>query len=127
MSVAALSHYNATALWLKPSSDIHAGLVTPKHVAPVPDIPEPLTRRSKRRKVAQQDVQRSPGLLDLPEELTMAIIELVDAADLAFLSMTCRPLRLGTVRSIGLQWVMYIAARRAHYYARSLTGGLDSM
>ena len=103
MSVAALSHYNATALWLKQAPDIHAGLLVSKQVAPALDVPECLTRRSKRRKCTQQHAQRSPGLLDLPEELTMAIAELVDAADLAFLSMTCRSLRLGTVSIIPLQ------------------------
>lgn len=103
MSVAAVSHYNATALWLKQAPDIHAGLVVSKRVAPTLDVPECLTRRSKRRKCTQQHAQRSPGLLDLPEELTLAIAELVDAADLAFLSMTCRSLRLGSVRIISLQ------------------------
>ena len=103
MSVAALSHCHATALWLKQAPDTHAGLLVSKPVAPALDVPECLARRSKRRKCTQQYAQRSPGLLDLPEELTMAIAELVDAADLAFLSMTCRSLRLGTVSIIPLQ------------------------
>ena len=110
MSVAALSHYNATALWLQQAPGIRP---VSQQVAPTLDVPECLTRRSKRRKCTQQHAQRSPGLLDLPEELTLAIAELVDAADLAFLSMTCRSLRLGTVRIISLQHYSPMALHRA--------------
>lgn len=97
MSVLSLSQYLPAKLWkAQPTAVVNVPKARPEPIEAQLIIEEPAPRRcSKRRKLIQDDSQRSPGLLDLPQELVLDVAELLSSADLAFFDLTCRALRLG--------------------------------
>lgn len=99
MSVLSLSQYLPAKLWkAQTTAAVNVPKARPEPIEAQLIIEEPAPKRcSKRRKVIQEDSQRSPGLLDLPQELVLDVAELLSSADLAFFDLTCRALRLGAV------------------------------
>ncbi len=98
MSVASFAQLLPTKLWKRsvsqPAQVTHPVEGDDEFAIAEPTTPEP---KAKRRRI-QEDDQPQIHLLDLPEDLLLLSAYCLAATDLAFLDLTCKRLRLGSVR-----------------------------